>query len=545
MFENACDGIFALDEQGCFISINRAGQRMLGFSLEAILGKNLRELIPLDYLPLYEGMMQGLWSEQSLNRFEMPVMTGEGRRITLENSVRIARGDGTPIAQVIARDITERKQLEEKLDYLAFNDALTGLPNRVLFHDRLGHALAHAKRYGTQVAIGVMDLDRFKQINDILGHDAGDRLLYTVSRRLASQMRAVDSVARVGGDEFYFLFSEIRDPLEAQKAASRILNLFSTPIAVGENELYVTPSVGISLYPTDGDDPATLLKHADIAMYAAKALGKNNVQFFQPSMREDQGAHDLEKNLRRALSKGELRVYYQPQYDLKENKLVGMEALLRWHHPTLGVIPPLQFVPIAEEIGLIVPIGEWVMRQACAQTKAWQEMGLPPVKVSINLSPRQFHHPGIDLPDVVGRILAETGLEPRYLELEITEGLALKHLEETVQILHRLHALGVTISIDDFGTGYSSLSYLKKFPIDTLKIDRSFVKDIEQAGDAAIVKAILAMARALKLFVIAEGVENEHQRDFLREQGCNLAQGFLFSQAVPAAEFEGFLRETR
>ncbi|GAB6934714.1 hypothetical protein JCM14720_06350 [Calditerricola yamamurae] len=393
------------------------------------------------------------------------------------------------------------------------------------------------------MAVLFLDLDRFKNINDTLGHILGDELLRHVAKRLSSCVPREGVLARIGGDEFAVLLPALTARAEAERVAKDIVDRFTQPIALGERSLYVSISVGISLYPDDGDDCPTLIKNADMAMYCAKEEGGNRYRFFTPGMRlETVQRWQLENGMRQALELGELQLVYQPQVEAQTGRMVGVEALLRWHHPEQGVMSPATFIPLAEETGFIVPIGDWVLRTACAQAKAWQEAGLPPIRVAVNLSARQFQEGRLEA--TVRRVLAETGLEPQFLELEITEGIMMTNHTQTVEQLHRLKALGVKVAIDDFGIGYSSLGYLKKFPIDTLKIDKSFIRDCTDVPeDAAIVKAVIALAKNLNIPVVAEGVENPRQLAFLCAEGCDVIQGYLYSPPVSAEEVAELLRQ--
>jgi diguanylate cyclase (GGDEF)-like protein/PAS domain S-box-containing protein len=440
-------------------------------------------------------------------------------------------------------DITERKLTEQRVHHVAQHDVLTGLPNRSLLQDRLGQAISYATRSGHPVWVMLIDLDRFKFVNDSMGHKAGDVLLVTVAARLRSSLRDSDTVARLSGDEFVVILSEHQDQRLAPDIVQRVMDSVAQPVMLGTKEFFVTCSVGVAVYPSEGTAADSLIEHADIAMYRAKKLGRNNFQFYTPAMNEESLERvRIEGALRNALERGEFVLHYQPQVELASGEIVGMEALIRWEHPELGMVPPARFVGVAEETGLIVPIGAWVMRTACAQNKAWQEAGLPRLRVAVNLSARQFGAPG--LVESIERVLADTGLEPGCLEIELTESLFMSDVTPAVELLHRMKALGVNLSIDDFGTGYSSLSYLSRFPIDVLKIDRSFVADItHDANDAAIVTSIIALAHNLKLSVIAEGVETAEQLAYLRDHGCDEMQGYYFSAPLPAAEFAQLLRQ--
>lgn len=433
------------------------------------------------------------------------------------------------------RRVIDANRAEKRIRHMAYNDLLTGLPNRVLFTDQLGLSIEHARQAGQAVAVLFLDLDRFKNVNDTLGHDVGDRLLVAVAQRLRRSVRNVDCVARLGGDEFTVVLADV-DGASAATAAQNICRALATPFEIDGNDIFVTTSVGISLYPHDGADVGTLLKHADTAMYRAKKT-KAGFQFFEASMEHSISEHvRIENDLRRALERQELLVYYQPQARLDNNEIVGMEALVRWRHPTRGMVPPVEFIPLAEETGLIIALGEWVLRTACAQIKSWIDAGLPAMKVAVNLSVRQLLQR--DFAATVEKALEDSGLPPHCLELEITESTLMEHAEDTLQALHRLRSLGIRLSIDDFGTGYSSLAYLKRFPVDIIKIDRSFVRDVcQDADDAAIVTGIIALAHSLRLEVVAEGVETEPQLHFLREQSCDMLQGYYLSEPIPADQF--------
>ncbi len=442
----------------------------------------------------------------------------------------------------IARDITQSRRAEERIRRLAHFDELTGLPNRTMFMHTLQRAFSLAQRRGKQFALFFIDLDRFKNINDSLGHEAGDRLLQDVARRLRQQLRESDTVARLGGDEFVVLVEDCAEPRELTAIAQNILGAIGRPYLLAGHEYHVTGSIGISTYPADGQDPAALLKNADIAMYLAKDHGKNNFQFYSAQ----QNGHSferlaLESALRHALGREEFLLHYQPKVDIGSGRIVGAEALLRWNHPDLDVVAPSQFIPLAEETGLIVPIGQWVLRTACTQAARWHRDELPWMRVAVNLSARQFSDDGLIAN--IEATLAEAGLPAKGLELEITESMVMQNPERAVTTLNRLRELGIAVSIDDFGTGYSSLGYLKRFPIDNVKIDRSFIKDLPHDNDdAAITRAVIAMAQSLRMRVIAEGVETRAQLEFLREHKCDECQGYLLSRPLPAHEFALLVR---
>lgn len=451
-----------------------------------------------------------------------------------------------------SRDITDRLAVEaklsdreEKLDFLAYHDPLTQLPNRRLFSDRLQRAMARTGRSAQQIAILLLDLDRFKNINDSMGHASGDRLLQEMACRLQGCLRQTDTVARFGGDEFAILLEEAGSLEQIHKAAEKLLERIAHPITDEGMTFFPSASIGISLYPSDSTDQEALLKNAELAMYRAKQQGRKSYCFYTESMN---GSSEkflmLDAQLRQAFEQNHLAVYYQPQLDLQTGRLVGFEALLRWLHPEKGTIPPDDFIPLAEETGLIVPIGEWVLRSACAQNKLWQDEGLSPVRISVNLSPRHFRQGAVA--EQIGAILNATGLDPRYLELEITESTIMNDIEMAIATMQKLNDMGMQLAIDDFGTGYSSLSYLKRFPLAKLKIDKAFVRDITtNANDAAITKAIIALAHSMNLLAVAEGVETKEQLAFLKDHGCNEYQGFFFSRAVSASEATELLTKLR
>jgi diguanylate cyclase (GGDEF)-like protein len=445
----------------------------------------------------------------------------------------------------LEREISERERAEERARVLAFHDALTGLPNRLLFNDRLKLALSQADRHHRKLAVLFVDLDRFKLINDSLGHSLGDILLRQVADRLITTVRHSDTVARLGGDEFTLLLPELHGPEDAARTARKILRTIRKPFSLEGREVFATPSIGIAMFPEDGEDVDTLLKNADTAMYRAKDEGRDNFQLYTSAMNVHALKRlSLESGLRRALPNRELRLWYQPVVNLADGEIHGFEALLRWQHPMLGLVPPSEFVPVAEATGLIVPIGPWVLRTACEQVRAWQETSQRPLSVAVNLSARQFEQS--DLTEQITRALDDTGLPPESLELEIVESSAMRNAESAIKTLAQIKSTGVRISIDDFGVGYSSLSYLRRLPIDTLKIDRSFVRDITiDPGDAAIVTAVVGLARTLKLRVVAEGVETREQLDFLRRQGCDRMQGFLMSAPLPPADCLSFIESSR
>ncbi|WP_305044004.1 putative bifunctional diguanylate cyclase/phosphodiesterase [Geoalkalibacter sp.] len=438
----------------------------------------------------------------------------------------------------------QRARSEKTIEYMAFYDPLTGLANKRLFQDRLEQALPQARRAKRFPAVLFLDLDRFRNVNDTLGHAAGDQVLKEVGERLQLTLRKDDTVARLGGDEFLILLPNIRQAEDAAHVAEKLISGLRVPFEVDGFELHLAASIGIAIFPFDGENSDSLLRNADTALNRAKELGRNNYQFYLAEMNESSlNRLGMESQLRKALERGELRLHFQPQYEVSGARMVGLEALLRWEHPERGMVPPAEFIPLAEETGLIVPMGEWVLRQACAQNRAWQAAGFAPLRVAVNISARQFHQH--DLARLVRDVLEETGLEPQWLELEITESLIMQDSQGAVQKLSQLRDLGVQIAIDDFGTGYSSLSYLKKFPIQTLKIDRSFVKDLgRNRDDAAIVDAVIALAHSLSMDVVAEGVETADQLGLLRGKKCNRVQGFFFHPPLPGEQITWLLEQT-
>ena len=479
--------------------------------------------------------------------------TNEVRYVQLRAEWTLEERDGGTWVHGTLQDVTDQRKVQAKIRYLANYDSLTGLANRHRFRDRIEQAVEDAKAKDEFLGLLYMDLDQFKRVNDTLGHSAGDRLLQSVADLLRRQVRREDlvghrgepaldpEISRLGGDEFTVLLARIASPEKAGDVARRILRALPRPILIDDHELATTGSIGIAVYPLDGQDAETLVKHADRAMYYAKESGRNNYQFFDESMNiSSMRKMHLENHLRTALESDQLQVVYQPRVDVRTGWVSGMEALARWQHPELGVISPKEFIPVAEETGLIVSIGQWILETACKQNRAWQREGYERLKVSVNVSCRQFAQH--DLHEVIARALHDSGLDPRDLELEITESTMLQDSEETIVTLRDLKAMGVRVALDDFGTGYSSLSYLTRFSLDTLKLDRSIVRDVDvDPASAGITTAVLAMARSLGLRVVAEGVDTEEQAHFLRERGCDEIQGFLFSGPVTATEFVRYL----
>ena len=533
--------IFFKGTDGRYLGVNKAWEAYFSTPREAFLGKSVHELYPAnrEVADRLHAMDQELWDRPGTQVYETSITTpDENQHDAIFYKATFTRADGS-VAGLIGTivDITERKRAEARALHLAHYDELTGLPNRNMFHQRVEHALVQARRSAKELAILFIDLDHFKKINDTLGHEAGDRVLKLIAERLHGCLRESDTVGRLGGDEFVVLLEELPRTESVAGVASKILAAVARPFLLDAGEYQFTASIGISTYPGDSPDMLGLMKNADISMYRAKEQGRNNYQFYSAHM----NVHTLERltlesDLRHALERNEFRLYYQPKLDIRSGRITGAEALLRWQRPARAVVLPAHFIPLAEETGLIVPIGGWVLKTACLHREAWPDRGLPRLTVAVNLSARQFAQESL-LEDVA-RTLRETGLDPASLEFEITESMVMRDPEHAVKLLGGFKDMGVRLSIDDFGTGYSSLNYLKRFPLDTVKIDRAFIQDLpENADDAAITRAIIAMAHSLRLKVIAEGVETEAQMSFLRELGCDEMQGYLFSGPLPVDEF--------
>ncbi len=545
VFESTHEGIMITDACARIVAVNQAFTRVTGYEEEEVLGRTPSLLRSGRHGPdFYASMRQSLdaighWQGEVWNRRK----NGEIYPELL--SISAVHDQAGAVCNYIGvfTDIGKIKESEARLAYLAHYDPLTGLPNRLLLSARLHHAIEQAKRQERRVGVLFVDLDRFKNVNDSLGHQAGDELLCAVTQRLSQRLRIEDTVARLGGDEFVILIEHLHEPRDAALVARTVLDALADPfpLALGQ-EVFIGASIGISLYPDDGDDPAKLIQHADVAMYQAKKSGRNAYGFYTHALTENANQRlKLETKLRRGLERDEFVLHYQPQARLSDGRLIGAEALVRWRHGEDGLIPPAEFIPLAEETGLIVALGEWVLRQACAQWAAWLRQGFGPLTLAVNISPRQFRH--LELVRVVDRVLAETGLPAGALELELTESALLHQGEEAEATLRELKRLGVALAIDDFGTGYSSLAYLRRFPIDRLKIDQSFVRDIsEHSNGDELVSTIIAMGRNLNMQVLAEGVETEAQLAFLRAKECDAYQGYLYSRPVPAEEFEVLLR---
>jgi diguanylate cyclase (GGDEF)-like protein/PAS domain S-box-containing protein len=539
VIENSLEGILITDAQARIVSVNPAFSRLTGYAAEEVIGRNPSLLSSgrqtrAFYARMWERIGQdGRWQGEVWNRRKSGELYPELLTI---NAITDHEGRLTNYAALFS-DISEVKESEERIRDLAYYDPLTGLPNRRLLDDRLQVELAHASRHRGRVAVMFVDLDRFKRINDSLGHEVGDQLLVEVARRLRACLRDDDTIARMGGDEFVVVMSHLDGPDDAVHAAGRMAEALRRAVVVDGRELVVTSSIGISLYPDDGKDSSTLIRNADVAMYRAKSEGRNGFQLYQPAMNARSLEHlALEAALHRALPAGELVLHYQPIVSVANGRTVAAEALLRWRHPQLGVVSPADFIPIAEETGLIVPIGEWVLRTACEQHRAWREAGRMPIRMMVNISARQFREHGFVA--MVRQVLRDTAMAPHLLTLELTESILMDDTRHAIALLEELRMLGLRVALDDFGTGYSSLGYLKRFPIHELKIDRLFVRDIDRnPRDAALAAAIISIGHSLGLRVVGEGVETAAQLEVLAAHGCDLVQGFHFSAPVAAECF--------
>ncbi len=545
VIESANDAIILADSKGAIISWNKGAQFIFGYQDKEVLGKKLQIIIPERFREAHQkGMKRYLSTGEPRvigKTVELQGLRKDGDEFPIELSLATWQEEGNFYFSSIIRDITERKQAEEKINQMVYRDHLTGLPNRHLLNDRLTQALDQANENKHIIGIMFIDLDRFKFVNDTLGHAVGDHLLIEVAKRIQACVGKMDTVCRQGGDEFIVLLPNTTSE-DVTKSAQKIVDLFSHTIVLNEDEMFVTPSIGIALYPSDGRDIETLIKNADTAMYRVKEQGKNSFQFYTPDMNEMVSKKmQLEIGLRKALKRDEFMIHYQPQVDVNSGELIGLEALIRWQHPEWGTISPADFIPLAEETGLIIPIGEWVLYEACLQNKSWQNKGFPPVRIAVNISSRQFQQS--NLVGMVSKTLKETGLDSKYLELELTESI-IQDSKHAISTMHQLKEMGIHLSIDDFGTGYSSLSYLKTFPIDTLKIDQTFTSNIfTDLKDASLVDTIINMAHNLDLKVIAEGVETLEQLHFLQQRQCNEAQGYFFSRPISAEEMSTVFKE--
>jgi len=532
LFEQNAAGVCVTKPDGTIIDCNTTFALMLGYRRAELVGRNMGELY--ERRIERDELAEMLDDVTMLNGVEIELRRKDDSHVwVLQNLVLVGERESAVIHATVV-DISDRKRAEEQIEFHAYHDVLTHLPNRKLFTDRLTQALTRARRSSRSTGVMFIDLDHFKTINDTLGHTAGDELLLEMSQRLRQCVREDDTVARLGGDEFTIILNELRQPEDAAQVAEKILEAVQVPIWIAGMPIEVTASIGIALFPVDGTDAESLLRNADSAMYRAKESGRNNYQLCTDEMKRRANERlSLETRLRKAIHDEQLILHYQPQISLLTGRIVGAEALVRWNDPERGLVVPSSFIPVAEETRLIRPLGEWVLRAACKQTKEWRDQGIDHMRVAVNLSVRQFQQH--DLVEMVRRALAESDLAPEALELEITETTAMQNGEATVEILRALRAIGVGISMDDFGTGYSSLNYLKRFPINAVKIDRSFIRDLDtSAGDAAIVGAVIGIARSLGLRVVAEGVETEDQMAFLQRRDCDEAQGFFFGRPVAA-----------
>ncbi|HEV7445385.1 MAG TPA: EAL domain-containing protein, partial [Steroidobacteraceae bacterium] len=549
LFDNAIEGIFRTTVEGHYLDANPALAHIYGFDSPEELMRSLRDIGAQLYVEKQrrEEFIHIMKGRGSVTGFESQVYRKNGDIIWIsENARAIFAEDGSPVAyEGTVEDITERRLYQVRIEHQANYDTLTGLANRSLLQDRLQQALLTAASSGRRIAVAFVDLDRFKFINDSLGHHVGDELLKAVAARLKACVRDCDTVARLGGDEFVLLINGHTGPEYVRQLMDKMLASVAQPWIIEQGDFLVSCSIGVALHPDDGEEALTLLKHADSAMYRAKDSGRNNFQFFTRELNALMTEQlELETHLRRALERNQFVLRYQPRVNLMNGQIVGAEALLRWRIPQRGTVPPLRFITLAEETGLIVPIGKWVLQTACAQNKAWQDAGLAPIVVSVNVSPRQFRHES--LVQTVAEALRSTRLEARYLELELTESMVMHDAPQLVAMLDELKELGVKIAVDDFGTGYSSLSYLKRFPVDRLKVDRSFVEHMTtEADDATIVRAIIALGHNLGLKVVAEGVETAQQARALRAYQCDEAQGFLFARAVSARALPRLVTRSR
>jgi diguanylate cyclase (GGDEF)-like protein/PAS domain S-box-containing protein len=561
------DQVYMKDSEGQFLLVSESLARSLGRTRAEVQGRTDFDFFSrtqaLAFRAVEEGMMT---TGQGFNNREVEHFWPDGHSTWSWNSAEPWYDDNGQVGGVVGtnKDITAQKLLEREVaaqtyranemkklaveqaqrnEYLAYHDALTGLPNRGLFSELLRQSIAEACRYQRQLAVAFLDLDRFKQINDTLGHGAGDELLREVANRLKGCVRESDTVARLGGDEFVVLIPELEDEKHVATVAQKILSAVSMPFSLIRQEFRVTASVGISVYPQDGSDEESLTKHADIAMYHAKGEGKNNFQFYSAKANANTLERlTLESSLRHALADEQFRLHYQAKREVGSGAITGVEALLRWEHPDLGTVAPMRFIPVAEETGLIIPIGKWVLKTACLQCVEWQRQGFPPLSIAVNLTARQFADDQL-LSDVQATLEA-SGMDPHLLELEITESLLIKNVENTLRILAQLKALGIRIVVDDFGTGYCSLATLQRFPLDGVKIDRSFIREITGTAsqNAGLTDAIIAMGKSLSLTVIAQGVETREQAEFLRARTCDELQGFYFKKPLPASEFQELLQ---
>jgi diguanylate cyclase (GGDEF)-like protein/PAS domain S-box-containing protein len=543
LFETAKDGIFLLDsESGRVTDVNASVVRMLGYGRDHFLNRKLCDVLPFTAIPACRIGLAALQTSQAVAFDHWSLQARDKSLVDVEFVGSTYQVEGSRITQCNLRDITARKHAEARIHHMAMHDALTGLPNRVLLQDRLTQAIALARRNRHSIAVLMLDLDRFKHVNDSLGHLVGDRLLKEVSARIKACLRESDIVARLGGDEFVIALPSVSGHQDIEQAVHKVLTSLRHPFQMDDHEIQISASIGIGQYPADGESPGDLLRAADVAMYTAKSKGRSTHCFFTPELDvATQRRIALIGDLHNACARGEFLLHYQPQVSTVSGSIMGVEALLRWNHPIHGTISSAEFIPLLEETGLIVDVGNWVLKTACLQNVAWQKEGLPPVRVSVNVSAHQFYRS--DLVICVEEALRQSQMDPRWLDLELTESLTLDDSETTINIMHRLKSLGVALSLDDFGTGWSSLSCLRRFPLDRIKIDRSFIRDIlSEPAAKAVVSSILDLAHNLGLSCIAEGVETEQQLEYMEMKKCPEIQGFLYSPALPASACAAFMR---
>jgi len=550
ILEHIHDSVIAVDLEGKILSFNRGSIKLLNYEEEEILGKSIEQVYSKNNAKTPQELLKELWSKEEIS-FEAYLVKKNNQEIICDISLSLLRDDENNIIGAIgySQDITDKKivqmQLQEqrdKLDYLAHHDVLTNLPNRVLFYDRLEQAIVYANRNDKLFALLFLDLDQFKQINDSLGHDAGDIVLQEVAKRLSSTLRKEDTLSRLGGDEFTIILKDIKDSDDVALVCQKIIDVIKEPIVIENNALHISSSIGISIYKKDSTDAKELIKFADTAMYKAKEEGRDNFQFYSKEMTARAFERVIVENaLRIGIENDEFIVYFQPQYNAYDDRLIGMEALVRWQHPEMGLVPPGKFIPVAEDSGLIIELDRIVMKKAMKQFASWYEAGLNPGVLALNLAMKQLAEK--DFLDVLAKTMEELNFKPEWLELEITEGDIMTNPELSIAKLNKIHDAGIELAIDDFGTGYSSLSYLRRLPLDKLKIDQSFVRDVlESDDDAAIVQAIISLGKSLNMRLIAEGVEILQQKEFLMRYGCENIQGYFYSKPIPAQEVEKLLK---
>lgn len=550
ILENVTDSIITISDTGSIEFFNTSAERLFGYQANEVIGKNINILMPAPHRDKHDYYLKDYHATGKKKVIgngprEVEARHKDGSIIAVDLMICEATIDGKHTFIGIISDITERKAAEENISRSKYNDLLTGLANRTLFNDQLQHVINLAKINKTKVAILYIDLDQFKMVNDTLGHHAGDLLLQEAAQRLLTHFEKTQTVARLGGDEFAVILNNINDKKDAITIAQNLIRAFDPPFMINNNEIFSGISIGISIYPDDANDAISILKNADISMYKAKETGRSHWVLYSSGMSDHiRKRQELETPLRRALENDQFVLHFQPQVDLRSGKMMGAEALIRWNHPEKGLIPPLDFIPILEETGMIDAVSEWVIQTACKQNKQWQDAGLPEIVVAVNLC--AYNLKNISMASTIDSILQTSGLAPKYLDIELTEGSIISDTEETLKILHEMKEIGVNLSIDDFGTGYSSLSYLKRLPLDILKIDRSFITDITSNSDsAAIAQSIMALAHSMRMKVTAEGIETKAQLDYLTKSQCNFMQGYYFSKPVSHEEFTLLLQEDR